>query len=403
MADQLKNMLIGFFVVIALGLIVGMILFIEPSVGDGKQTLIVRFSNLTQINVGTRVLFAGRPVGEVSKIEKIPHAREQPIDHAGNVYYYQLILHIDSSIKVYNTDEITVQTSGLLGERSIAIVPKAPPKGVKPKVLTSRDVVYAESMDPLENAFNELSELAEKVDEAINQFMAWFDDNRDSLSFAVASFGDAMHEISLAVEEVNKLGVMKDVKKTTEHLASTMEAVDEGIHQLQKDRFFMNLGVTMQNFKRFSSSADVIAQDLASGSGTIGKLITSDDMYLRMTAIMTKVDTLMNDINHYGFLFNYNKQWQRNRTQQVQFMNALRTPNEFKNYFEKEIDDINTAMARISMLIDKASEEPQRKIIFENVKFQRDFSELMRQVNEMSSNLKLYNQELVKILNEEAS
>ena len=396
-------MLIGFFVVIAIGLIVGMILFIEPSVGDGKQVLVVRFSNITGINVGTRVLFSGRPVGEVSKIERIPHAREQPIDHSGNIFYYQLVLHIDSGIQVFNTDEIGVQTSGLLGEKSIGITPKAPPKGVKPKMLTARDVVYAESTDPLENAFNELSDLAERVDEAIDSIMGWFNDNKENLSHAVSSFAEATHEIGVAMKDFNELKIIDDVKNSFYHLGGALEVLDDGMQQLEKDRFFINLGLTMQNVRGASSSLKVVLKDISDGQGTIGRLVTNDDMYLRVNSILTKVDTMMNDINHYGFLFNYNKQWQRTRLKEVTFLNALRTPKEFKSYFEKELDEVNVAMERISMLIDRAGDSPEREVIFKSVKFQKDFLELMRQVNEVSDNLKLYNQELVNVLNEDAS
>ncbi len=137
MGEQTKNMLIGVFVIAACAVIVWMILFLKPSVGDGKETLYVRFSNVNQINVGTRVLFAGKPVGEVVAIQPIPDARKKPIaDVLGEIYYYQLVLKVDSSVKVYDTDEITIQTSGLLGEKSIAIIPKVPPKGVIPKLIT---------------------------------------------------------------------------------------------------------------------------------------------------------------------------------------------------------------------------------------------------------------------------
>ena len=165
MIDYMKNMLIGLFVVVACALIVGIILFLEPSVGDGKETLVVRFSNVNGLSLGTRVMFAGKPVGEVVAIEQIKQAREQPTDELGQVYFYQLILHVDSSVHVYNTDEITVQTSGLLGEKSIAIIPRSPPKGVKPTLITASTPVYAESVDPLESAFNELSQLSDKVEE----------------------------------------------------------------------------------------------------------------------------------------------------------------------------------------------------------------------------------------------
>ena len=143
MIDYMKNMLIGLFVIVACGLVVGIILFLEPSVGDGKQTLVVRFSNINGLSLGTRVMFAGKPVGEVIEIQQIPHARDQPTDELGQVYFYQLILKLDSSVRMYNTDEITVQTSGLLGEKSIAIIPRSPPKGVKPTLITSKTPIYA--------------------------------------------------------------------------------------------------------------------------------------------------------------------------------------------------------------------------------------------------------------------
>src|SRR5689334_19466886 len=148
MGEQIKNMLIGIFAIAACLLIVWIILFLKPSVGDGKQILYVRFSDVNKIPIGTRVIFAGKPVGEVVAITSIADARTKPSsDILGHLYYYQLELKIDSHVKVYDTDEITVQTSGLLGEKSIAIIPKPVPKGIVPQVLTSKTVVYAKSVD----------------------------------------------------------------------------------------------------------------------------------------------------------------------------------------------------------------------------------------------------------------
>jgi len=112
MGEQTKNMLIGVFVIAACGVIIWLIMFLKPTVGDGKQTLYVRFSNVNQINVGTRVLFAGKPVGEVVAIDQIYGARKKPIaDVLGEIYYYQLVLKVDSSVRVYDTDEITITSN----------------------------------------------------------------------------------------------------------------------------------------------------------------------------------------------------------------------------------------------------------------------------------------------------
>ncbi len=131
----------------------------------------------------------------------------------------------------------------------------------------------------------------------------------------------------------------------------------------------------------------------------MGKLIKSEDFYLHMSAILSKVDTLMNDINHYGILFHLNKSWQRQRAQRITVLNALDTPANFKEYFETEISQINTAMSRLSMLIEKAEVNPERQEIFSDEQFHRDFAELLRQADRLSNNLKLYNEQLNQAAN----
>lgn len=396
MIDYMKNMLIGLFVVVACALIVGIILFLEPSVGDGKETLIVRFSNINGLSLGTRVMFAGKPVGEVVAIEQIPHAREQPTDELGQVYFYQLVLHIDSSVHVYNTDEITVQTSGLLGEKSIAIVPRSPPKGVKPTLITAKTPVYAESVDPLESAFNELGQLSDKVEETLDKVIAWIDQNGQELGAAIQSFDDAMYEASITLSQINKSNLLGDIQMGVQNFSAAMRDVHYAFEELSDADAFNNLGITMRNVQKASFAIENVMNNVANGKGTIGKLFTDDDTYLRVTAILSKLDTTMNDVNHYGFLFNLNKEWQRTRLKQATILNALNTPENFRDYFNKEVDLINTSMSRLSMLVDRAENSPEKRKIFNTNLFQRDFAELMRRAQSLYDNLKLYNQQLME-------
>lgn len=396
MIDYMKNMLIGLFVVVACALIVGIILFLEPSVGDGKETLIVRFSNINGLSLGTRVMFAGKPVGEVVAIEQIPQAREQPTDELGQVYFYQLVLHVDSSVHVYNTDEITVQTSGLLGEKSIAIVPRSPPKGVKPTLITASTPVYAESVDPLESAFNELSQFSDKVEETLDKVIAWIDQNGQELGAAIQSFDDAMYEASITLSQVNKTNLIGDIQMSVQNFSSAMRDIHYAFDQLNDDEVFNNLGITIRNARNASFAFEHVIDNVAHGKGTIGKLFADDGTYLRVTAILSKLDTMMNDVNHYGFLFNLNKEWQRTRLKQATILNALNTSENFRDYFNKEVDLINTSMSRLSMLVDRAESNPQSSQIFETNLFQRDFAELMRRAQSLYDNLKLYNEQLME-------
>ncbi len=67
MREASKNIAIGSLVAIALGLLLWVLLFLHPSFGDGKFRLHVRFQDIEKVNVGTRVTYAGRAVGEVVK------------------------------------------------------------------------------------------------------------------------------------------------------------------------------------------------------------------------------------------------------------------------------------------------------------------------------------------------
>lgn len=396
MGEQTKNMLIGVFVIAACTLIVMMILFLKPSVGDGKQTIYVRFSNINKIGVGTRVMFAGKPVGEVVAVEDITNARNKPsADVLGQIYYYQLVLHIDSHVKVYDTDEFAIQTSGLLGEKSIAIIPKIPPKGVTPKLITNQPV-YAQSYDPIEYAFTELSDVADAMKAMIKEVNNWVKKNGDDVAGAIRSFGGAMDEIKISVKLLNEEGVIPELKKGVTHFADACIEIHDAFREMHEGNVFSNTSLTMKNLASASHSVDMITQDIADGKGTLGKLVKGDDLYLRMTAIISKVDTLMNDLNHYGLMFNLNKSWQRQRLKRITALNALDTPQGFKTYFENEVDEINTAMARLSMLVDKAQMSPEKEEIFSNDLFRKDFAELLRQADELSDNLKLYNQQLLE-------
>ncbi len=396
MGEQTKNMMIGLFVIVACAVIIWLVMFLKPSVGNGKETLYVRFSSINQINLGTRVLFAGKPVGEVVAIDQIYDARQKPTaDVLGEIYYYQLVLKVDSSVKVYDTDEVVVQTTGLLGEKSVAIIPKIPPKGVVPKLITNQPI-YAQSVDPIENAFTQLSNLSKAMKKTFQQLTTWFNKHGDDLGNTVRSIGSTMDEIHKTVKSINDQNIIGDVKSSINSFTATSDEIRDAVNQMKIGEVFVNAGVVMKNLKTSTQNINMITADIADGKGTVGKLIKYDDMYMRMSSLMSKADTMMNDINHYGILYHLNKSWQRQRGQRITALNALDTPSGFKSYFETEVSEINTAMSRLSMLIDKAEMSSEKDEILSNEQFHKDFRELMRQADTLSENLKLYNEQFTE-------
>lgn len=396
MNAQTKNLLIGIFVIAACTLLISFILFLKPSVGDGKKTYYVIFSDINKINVGTRVTFAGRPVGEVVQITQLPNEQEQLADTLHRLYIYKLKLKVDSSVEIYDTDEVELQTSGLLGEKSVAIIPKAPPRGIVPQLVPSDQPIYANSVDPIQQAFIQLSSVAEDISCTFKQVTNWLDKNGDDVANAVRSFGCSMDQFSIAMESVNNHHLIYEMKKGFRNFGFAMGEMHKGFVELNEKHVFTNIGTAMQHFKVASANIETLSTDLVKGKGTLGRLIENDDLYLRLSGVMSKADTLMNDVNHYGILFHLNKTWQRSRTQRMNVLNSLESPSSFKNYFRTEVDQINTSMSRLSVLVERAQESPEREEIICNDLFRRDFAELMRQAQELTDKLKFYNQELLE-------
>lgn len=350
MIDRTKNLMIGLFVLSALVIVVFIVLFIHPSVGDSAKKLHVRFSNIDKVNIGTRVTFGGKPVGEVVKITEIIEEPDPRATYQGKVYVYQLDLVVDSNVNVYNSDEVSLRTSGLLGERSVNINPRAPLKGEK-LVLVNDNIIYADEAGGVEDTIKEFKTLADKVEVTL-----------DSI--------------------IENLNTIKD-EKMWAHIAGAFKNVEEFTDTLNNN----------SDWEKILANVEKATAAIVEGKSTVGKLVMTDDLYLRVTSLLSKAETIMNDVNHYGVLFHLDKNWQRLRARRMNLMQKLCTPQQFKNYFNDEVDQISTSLSRVSMVLEKEGCAICPNVV-ENYEFSKVFSELLRRVDEIQDQLTLYNTQL---------
>jgi phospholipid/cholesterol/gamma-HCH transport system substrate-binding protein len=363
MSESRKNFAIGIFVIVAITIFVYILLFLHPSTGDEGQTLRIRFANIDKVNVGTRVLFAGHPIGEVVSVQEVENARDPSLVRDDKVYIYELIVKIDSNIDVYETDRLSIQTSGLLGEKSIEITPR-PGDRDKALVRVTDQVLYSEPVGTVEEAINEFNSLARETRDTINKVSKNIDILDQDQFFS-------------------NLGA---IAKNIEEITNSFNKPDKW------DRILDDIGGVTKNLNKATD-------ELTASNGTIGKLINTDDLYLRTTSILSKGDTVMDDINHYGLLFQNDKGWQRLRARRINLMSRLETPQEFTNFFNDEVNQISTSLSRVNMIIN----ETQSDLCMPTVccpQFQRVFTELLQRVQGLEENLKLYDQQLVDRMDE---
>jgi phospholipid/cholesterol/gamma-HCH transport system substrate-binding protein len=224
--------------------------------------------------------------------------------------------------------------------------------------------------------------------------------DKEELWVKISEISDNLNSITASVNKPRKLSETIDnvhllserLNRLEQRVEGSWDKVDETMESLQ---------FATENARKISEDGVVIAADakdfmktISQGEGTLGRLLNDDDLYLRTTSIMSKAETLMNDINHYGLLFHLNKGWKRTRTKRASNIAALETPSEFRLYFDEELDHINTSLSRVSILLQQADERGAREEIVENSAFADVFLNLMRQVDGLQQSLKYYNENL---------
>lgn len=386
MVDQAKNFMIGLFVVAAISIIVFILLFLHPSVGNEERVLRVRFSNIDKVSIGTRVTFAGKPVGEVVAIEEVRDIEENRIGRNGHVYVYELTLRVDSGVNVFNSDEISARTSGLLGEKSIAITPLPAPKDQPLKVVND-EVIYADETATVEETFKDFRQLADKFEETLVSLTDSIREiERQKLWEKIAQTAQNLSEITSSLNQPGAWSeVTTNIRDLSNKVVKTWKTVDMAAKSFNQ---------ATSNVRDMTADGKIIMGDVKAAKGTVGKLIMRDDLYLKASALLSKGDTVMNDINHYGLLFNSDKGWQRLRSRRLNMLAKLSTPQEFRNYFNDELDQIQTSVERVAMVLDRTQNVCPPQFLACDRDFTKVFVELLTRIKELEESVNMYNEQL---------
>lgn len=406
MAASIKNILIGIFVITAIGIIIFILLFLHPSVGDNAKTLRVRFNDIDKVNVGTRVTYAGKPVGEVVSIRELPDARTSRTATNGEIYVYELVLKVDSAVDVFNTDAISLRTSGLLGERNIEITPLPLKPGEKLKKVED-EILYAAVTTSVETTMKQIGELSQKFGVVLDDFHILMTDIKRSEVVAKATKSiENILDITEALNQPEKWRQAIDnvllLSEKANHSWSTVDASLQNVYNLSDrahqswttvDRTLNTFHATAHNAEMFSQKANQIIEYTKQGKGTLGQLFIGDDLYLRMKSIFHKAEVVMDDMNSYGLLYHLDKRWQRLQGRRLRLLEKLSNPNEFAKYFNQEMDQISSSLSRVSVVLNESECYPQSLIY--NPGFTQRFAELLRRVENMDQTLKIYNEQVI--------
>jgi phospholipid/cholesterol/gamma-HCH transport system substrate-binding protein len=261
-------------------------------------------------------------------------------------------------------------------------MPKIVKKGETLTPVTPDTVIYANEAGSVESTLKELQELSDKIEVTLDGFIDTFDTIKKE---------QLLHYMGNTARNLDKITTELAHSKTVDHIISATKNIDEAARMINQPK---KLAQIIDNFAHSSVCVNNIFTRVEKGEGSIGRLLMRDDFYLKMSSLLSKAEVILNDINHYGVLFHLDKGWQRLRARRLNLLNTLRTPQEFRNYFNDEIDSISVTLERVAMVIEEVESLPCQAL-WEDPQYVKVYAELLRRVASLEEYLKMYNQQVV--------
>ncbi len=227
---------VGFFVVIGF-LILSLIVFFVSGIYIFRPGyhLIANFDYVGIINRGAPVRFAGVRVGEVSKVEIM-----RPKDEKAKTKI-QVTFFVQKNVEVREHYEVSVQGTHIMSEPHIAINPVF--EGGR--ILKDGDTIEGISPSTMDDLIKRGESIARRMDNLLEGVQDLFD-------------ADTKKSLRESIQNMN-------------HLLKSMNMVTDGHEE--------DLRAMIINLNQVSEQMNSLLKRTNEGKGTIGKLMSQDDIY----------------------------------------------------------------------------------------------------------------------------
>jgi phospholipid/cholesterol/gamma-HCH transport system substrate-binding protein len=324
--------------------------------------------------------------------------------------------------------------------------------------MMNNEIIYAKAQGSVEDTIGHFVSLASKAEMTMDQVISLIETNNEEIFITIKALRNAVKRFDESIEHAVDIDLIGSIKESSDNFSRSMLKIESQLDKLEKSGLYDNASVIAENLKDITTAVnnpetlrDIVdnmgslasqfrvlgdeiksvwptmersfsdvslaaqaaremAEDgkeiitgvqkvvnrVSSGQGDLGKLFFREDLYLGTRALLDKMETTMNDVNHYGLLFHLDKGWQRQRTRRINVLHQLDSASHFRGFLEEEIDGISTSLSRMFLLLQKA-EEKMKKGEVKDQHFLETFAELFRRVDNLHDVLKFYNQEYIEV------
>ncbi|WP_396178862.1 MlaD family protein [Flavobacterium sp.] len=252
------------------------------------RTFYVQYENVEGLSTSAPVTINGLTVGKIMGITLIPAT--------GNL---QVEVQVKNDFPISKSSTIDIYEPGLIGGKQIQIVPNLqdPIMAQSGETLKGRNVpgltsLVGEKLTPLQEKIEKVAESANLLLTNLNQVLD--DKSKANLRESIAKLNSLMSEFEKTSKSVNQIinknqvnidGSLANINKTSANFAKLSDTLANA-----------KIGQTINHFEKSLKSVDILMSNLEQGKGTMGKLLTDDQLYKKLNATSSELELLLQDL-----------------------------------------------------------------------------------------------------------
>ena len=252
------------------------------------KTVYVEYENVEGIVKSAAVTLNGLVVGNISNIS---------INRQTGKILVELQLKTDFPIS--KSSKAAIYEPGFIAGKQIAIYPNLDDKTIIVDGDKLTGVVQAGLTESLKDKLVPLQEKFEKLilnsDNLVTGFNNVLDENGQ------ADLKNSLSELRKTIEQFHKASstlntIMEDNKGQINGVVSNFNKVSSDFSKISDSLNKADLGKTVKNLQKTLTSVDKIMADLQAGKGTMGKMLTDEELYKNLEKTTKELELLLEDV-----------------------------------------------------------------------------------------------------------
>jgi len=283
-----KEVRTGILAIIALVIVIGGYNYLKgKNLLDKNRNFYALYDNVEGLAPGANVTINGLTVGKVISIKFA--------DKSGILKVH---FDVSSDFEFSNESIAKVYGIGFISGKNLAIVPKYEGEPAKDGDILPSEIdngimeLVTDRLEPLqaviESAINDADSLVKSFNKILDV------DTQRNLKETIANFSTISRELKTTTSSMN--GLLADNRQKLTGTITNFEEISSNFAKISDSLSQVEVGAMVSNIEKLTSDFQVIANNLKSGQGTVGKLLQDDQVYVNLERTTKQMELLLQDM-----------------------------------------------------------------------------------------------------------